>query len=98
MSPLSIFEQLCREELALLQSFVQSGSCCACLYDAAGRCRFVNDELCRWLGRRREEIINRRPGELWPPGRAAREEEELQLVLAGGALAREELQASALGE
>lgn len=56
---------------------------CVCVYDAAGRCRFINPALERWLQRPHDEVIGAAIEELWPQPFAALEARDLTSVLDG---------------
>ena len=71
---------------------------CAAVYDARARCLLANPALLRWLGRTETDVQGRTLFELWPPGVAAREAADLDLVLAGQRLEQQENRHGPRGE
>ncbi|HXU94642.1 MAG TPA: PAS domain S-box protein, partial [Gallionella sp.] len=54
-------------------------------YDREGRCRYLNERLLRHLGlASMDEVVGKRPGEVWPDGRFAELEEAAARVVASG--------------
>ncbi|MYS80460.1 SpoIIE family protein phosphatase [Embleya scabrispora] len=71
-------------DAALLATLTSQGSTAFAFYDRQLHCRRISGALARLAGRAAEDLLGRRPDEVWPPARARRIEAALTRVLARG--------------
>ncbi|MEU0935674.1 SpoIIE family protein phosphatase [Embleya sp. NPDC005971] len=77
-------ERLAGIDAALLATLTSQGSTAFAFYDRRLHCRRVSGALARLAGRSAEDLLDRRPDEVYPPPRARRIEATLSRVLACG--------------
>ncbi|MGW1994608.1 SpoIIE family protein phosphatase [Embleya sp. NPDC001921] len=71
-------------DAALLATLTSQGSTAFAFYDRRLHCRRVSDALARLARRSVEDLLGRRPGEVYPPARARRIEATMTRVLTRG--------------